>query len=215
MCGVKPEKLGDLANVLDYVERGITGLLSATHTGQEGDCIDFESKVFHAGMLDHVGMEVADIAQVSAFNYPKADPEAPLVDLGMGSIDKSKPVILVVGHNVLPSIDIIDYLKNNNLTGQVEVTGICCTALDATRYSTSAKIVGPMSYQARYIRSGIPDVIVVDEQCVRTDLLSESEISWLPSSPLRKRTAWDCPTGRRMRRTRSSPTWSRENCPAC
>ncbi|MGA9141358.1 MAG: CO dehydrogenase/acetyl-CoA synthase complex subunit alpha [Methanocella sp.] len=174
VCGVRPEKLGDLGDVLDYVERGITGLLSATHTGQEGDCLDFESKVFHAGMLDHVGMEIADIAQVSAFNYPKADPEAPLVDLGMGAIDKSKPVILVVGHNVLPSIDIIDYLKDHDLTGQVEVTGICCTALDATRYSTSAKIVGPMSYQARYIRSGIPDVVVVDEQCVRTDLLSES-----------------------------------------
>jgi len=174
VCGVRPEKLGDLGDVLDYVERGITGLLSATHTGQEGDCLDFESKVFHAGMLDHVGMEIADIAQVSAFNYPKADPEAPLVDIGMGSIDKSKPVILVVGHNVLPSIDIIDYLKDHGLTGQIEVTGICCTALDATRYSTSARIVGPMSYQARYIRSGIPDVVVVDEQCVRTDLLSES-----------------------------------------
>jgi acetyl-CoA decarbonylase/synthase complex subunit alpha len=92
----------------------------------------------------------------------------------MGSIDRSKPVILVIGHNVLPSFDIMDYLKDHDLTGQIEVTGICCTSLDATRYSTAAKIVGPMSWQTRYIRSGIPDVVVVDEQCVRTDALAEA-----------------------------------------
>ena len=175
VCGIKPEKLGDLEEVLDYLDRGITGLLSSAHTGQEGDCLDFESKVFHSGMLDHVGMEVADIAQVSAFGYPKADPDAPLVDLGMGTVDKTKPVILVIGHNVLPSIDIIDYIKGHGLTGQVEVTGICCTAIDATRYSPGAKIVGPISWQTRYIRSGIPDVVVVDEQCIRTDALFEAQ----------------------------------------
>lgn len=174
VCGVKPEKMGDLEDVLDYVERGVTDLLSSTHTGQEGDSLDFESKVFHAGMLDHVGMEIADIAQVSAFDYPKADPEAPLVDLGMGSIDKAKPVILIIGHNVLPSIDIIDYMKAHSLSGEIEVAGICCTAIDVTRYSQAAKIVGPMSWQSRFIRSGVPDVIVVDEQCVRTDALVEA-----------------------------------------
>ncbi len=174
VCGVKPEKLGDLEPVLDYLERGVTSLLSAAHTGQEGDCIDFESKVFHAGTLDLVGLEVADIAQISAFDYPRADPEAPLVDLGMGTIDKTKPVILVIGHNVLPSVGIIDYLKEHKLSDQVEVTGICCSAIDATRYSDRAKIVGPISWQIRYIRSGMPDVIVIDEQCIRTDALVEA-----------------------------------------
>lgn len=175
VCGVKPEKLGDLETVLEYLEGGVTSLLSAAHTGQEGDCLDFESKVFHAGMLDQVGLEVADIAQISSFGFPKADPEAPLVDLGMGTVDKGKPVILVVGHNVLPSINIIDYLKDHELTGQLEVTGICCTAIDVTRYSRSAKIIGPMSWQSRYIRSGIPDVVVVDEQCIRTDAFVEAQ----------------------------------------
>jgi acetyl-CoA decarbonylase/synthase complex subunit alpha len=174
VCGIKPEKLGDLEEVLEYLESGITGLLSATHTGQEGDCLDFESKTFHSGMLDLVGLEIADIAQVSAFGFPKAEPDAPLVDLGMGTVDKAKPVILVIGHNVLPSIDIIDYLKNHGLTGQIEVTGICCTAIDATRYSRSAKIIGPISWQMRYIRSGIPDVVVIDEQCIRTDAFIEA-----------------------------------------
>ena len=174
VCGIKPETLGDLEPVLDYCENQVTQLLAVTHTGQEGNHLDFESKVFHAGMIDHVGMEVADIAQVSALGFPKADPEAPLCDLGLGTVDIKKPVILVIGHNVPPATAIIDHLKETGLFPEVEVTGICCTALDVTRYSPRAKIVGPISWQLRYIRSGVPDVIVIDEQCVRTDTLTEA-----------------------------------------
>jgi anaerobic carbon-monoxide dehydrogenase, CODH/ACS complex subunit alpha len=174
VCGIRPGTLGDLEPVLDYCENQVTQLLAVTHTGQEGNNIDFESKVFHAGMIDHVGMEVADIAQVSALGFPRADPESPLADLGFGTVDTKKPVILVIGHNVPPATGIIDYLKDHSLFSEIEVTGICCTALDMTRYSPKAKIVGPISWQLRYIRSGVPDVVVIDEQCVRTDTLLEA-----------------------------------------
>lgn len=174
VCGIKPEKLKDLEEVLDYCEEQITHLLSATHTGQEGSNIDFESKAFHAGMMDHLGLEVADIAQVSVLGFPKADPEAALVDLGFGIADISKPTILVIGHNVPSSVGIIDYLTDNGLLEKVEVVGICCTAHDLTRYSTKAKIVGPISWQLRYIRSGLADLVVVDEQCIRADTLDEA-----------------------------------------
>lgn len=174
VCGVKPETLGDLEPVLDYCENQVTQLLAVTHTGQEGSSLDFESKVFHAGMVDHVGMEVADIAQISALGYPKADPVSSMADLGLGTVDTTKPVILVIGHNVPPATSIIDYLRTNGLLSDVEITGICCTALDVTRYSDRAKIVGPISWQLRYIRSGVPDVVVIDEQCVRTDTILET-----------------------------------------
>lgn len=174
VCGVKPETLGDLEPVLEYLEGQVTDLLAAAHTGQEADALDFESKVMHAGMIDHVGLEVADIAQVSALGFPKADPEAALVELGMGTVARDKPVILVIGHNVPPAIGILDYSRSHGLDQKIEVTGICCTALDLTRANPSAKIIGPMSWQLRYIRSGIPDVIVVDEQCIRTDTLYEA-----------------------------------------
>ncbi len=175
VCGVKPRTLGDLEDVLDYLEGQVTHLLSATATGQEGSNIDFESKVFHAGMIDHVGLEVADIAQLSAYGFPKADPEAPLAEIGFGVADVNKPVILVIGHNVPPAIEIVDYLTDKGLYGEVEVTGLCCTAHDVTRYNPKAKIIGPISWQLRFIRSGIPDVIVVDEQCIRADSLVEAQ----------------------------------------
>lgn len=175
VCGIKPQKLKDLEDALDYCEGQVTHLLSATHTGQEGSNIDFESKVLHAGMVDQVGMEVADLAQISVLGFPKADPEAPLTDLGFGIADISKPTILVIGHNVPSSIGIIDYLTDKGLLGKVEVVGICCTAHDITRYSSMAKIVGPISWQLRYIRSGLADLIVVDEQCIRADTLVEAQ----------------------------------------
>ena len=175
VCGIRPKKLKDLEDALDYCEEQVTHLLSATHTGQEGSNLDFESKVLQAGMVDQVGMEVADLAQISVLGFPKADPEAPLTDLGFGVADVSKPTILVIGHNVPSSIGIIDYLNEKGLQGKVEVVGICCTAHDITRYSRMAKIVGPISWQLRYIRSGLADLIVVDEQCIRADTLAEAQ----------------------------------------
>ncbi len=176
VTGIRPRILGDLEEVLDYCETEVTHLLGACHTGQEGSNIDFESKVLHAGMIDQVGMEVADMVQISAYGFPKADPEAPLTEIGWGVADVSKPVILVIGHNVPSSVGIIDYLRDKEIYNKVEVVGICCTAIDVTRYSPSlAKIVGPISWQLRFIRSGIPDLIVVDEQCIRADALIEAQ----------------------------------------
>lgn len=175
VTGVVPKTLRDLDTVLDYTEEQVTHLLSCCHTGMEGSNIDFESKVLHAGMIDQVGMEIADLAQISAYNFPKADPEAPLTEIGWGVCDTSKPVILVIGHNVPPAVEINDYLFDNKLYGKVEVAGICCTAIDMTRYNAGAKIIGPISWQLRFIRSGIPDVIVVDEQCIRTNLIEDAQ----------------------------------------
>jgi acetyl-CoA decarbonylase/synthase complex subunit alpha len=175
VCGLRPKTLRDLEDALDYVETQLVQLTAAGHTGQEGDNIDFESKAFHAGMLDHVAMEVADIAQIATLGMPKGIRDPPMTDLGFGAIDPKKAVIMCIGHNVLPSVDIIDYLMEHDLFGEVEVGGLCCTAHDNSRYDKRAKVVGPISWQLRYIRSGIPDVIVVDEQCIRTDILIEAK----------------------------------------
>ena len=180
VCGIKPKTLRDLEDALDYVETQLVQLVAATHTGQEGDNIDFESKAFHAGMLDHVAMEVADISQIATLGLPKGEAEAPMTELGYGSIDISKPVIMCIGHNVLPSIDIIDYLMENNLFGEVEIGGLCCTAHDMSRYDKRSKVIGPISWQLRFIRSGIPDLIVVDEQCLRTDIMIEAKKLGVP-----------------------------------
>lgn len=174
VCGIRPKTLRDFIPVLDYVQEQVLHCLSATHTGQESSYLDFEAKALHIGLMDTLAMEVADIVQIVTLGFPKGDPEAPLVDIGMGVVDLEKPVVLVVGHNVIPAVGVIDYLRAHGLEEQIEVCGICCTAIDITRYDARYKIIGPISRQLRYIRSGAPDVVMVDEQCIRTDNLLEA-----------------------------------------
>lgn len=174
ICGIRPMTLRDFIPVLDYVQEQVLHCLSATHTGQESNYLDFEAKALHIGLMDLLAMEVADIIQITTLGFPKGDPEAPLVEIGMGVVNLEKPVILVIGHNVIPAVGVIDYLREHGLEDQVEVAGICCTAIDLTRYDAKYKIVGTISKQLRYVRSGVPDVVIVDEQCIRTDNLLEA-----------------------------------------
>lgn len=175
VCGTKPETLGDLRGILNYVEKEIVQAVNAVHTGQEGDYVDFESKALNVGMLDHVGMEAADLAQIAAYGMPRGDPEAPLVDTGMGSVDKDKPNVLVYGHNVVGAEDIIRYAEENQLWDDVEISGLCCTVHDMTRIDTHPKVIGSLASALKFIRSGVADVIVTDEQCVRADTFREAK----------------------------------------
>jgi len=175
VLGLKPETLGDLRTAVEYVERELIHLISALHTGQEGSSLDYESKALHASMLDHVAMEAADVAQIVGFHYPTSEADTALVDAGCAAMDTSKPTILVVGHNPASSTNIIDYMRTNDLNDRIEIGGICCTALETSRYSDRAKVIGPLSRQLYYVRTGIADVIMTDEQCIRTDIAEEAK----------------------------------------
>ncbi|NHI91250.1 MAG: CO dehydrogenase/acetyl-CoA synthase complex subunit epsilon [Candidatus Lokiarchaeota archaeon] len=175
ICGYKPKTLKDLEMALEWCETTVLHGVAAAHTGQEGAANDFESKAFHVSMADHVGMEVADVAQLTQWGFPKGDEDTPLVESGLATIDVTKPVLLVVGHNVAPGIEVIDYLRETNQRDKMEVCGICCSIHDLTRYDDKAKIVGPISWQLRMVRSGVPDVIQIDEQCIRTDIIEEAK----------------------------------------
>ncbi|MFX0205467.1 MAG: CO dehydrogenase/acetyl-CoA synthase complex subunit alpha [Candidatus Hodarchaeota archaeon] len=176
ITGRKLNTLGDMEEIVDYMTGQVTDVLASVHTGQEGSFYDYESKSLHIGMIDLLALEIADIAQISAFDsFPKADAEAALIDIGLGSIDARKPTILVIGHNVIPSTAIIDHMNEMGVMDNIEIAGICCTAHDFTRYDSRAKIIGAISQQQRVIRSGKPDVVVIDAQCIRTDVVEEAQ----------------------------------------
>ena len=173
VTGIIPKRLSDLPEIVSYLESQLPDLLASIHVGQESNYLDYESKALQAGMLDLVALEVADLTQICALGFPREEVQTRLVEMGLGTIDRSKPVILCVGHNVLPGAEIIDYANEQGLNEKIEVCGTCCTAHDLARYKT-AKIVGPLSRQLEFVRTGIADVLVIDEQCVRGDLFEEA-----------------------------------------
>ena len=177
IVGMKPETLEDLETAMQWVQFNITHLLAAGHTGQEASYLDYEAKSFLAGLCDAVGMEIADAVQIAAYGFPVGDPDVPIVELGMGTLDfDKKATILMVGHNVAPGIELVDYMREKGLEDKVDVGAICCTALDLTRYYSSAKIVGSLSRQMFYIRSGLADVVMVDEQCVNLRCFEQAKL---------------------------------------
>ncbi len=174
VLGMKPETLGDLDKAMQYCEGQLIHIVSSLHTGNEGSSEDYESKAFHISMLDHVVMEIADIAQIVGFGYPSSVADTPLVELGWGSVDRTKPTICLIGHNPVTAVPIVDYINEHGLQGKVEVVGLCCTALEVTRRSDQAKVIGPLSRELFFVRTGLADVIVTDEQCIRTDMPIEA-----------------------------------------
>ena len=176
IVGMKPETLEDLETAMEWVHFTITHLLAAGHTGQESSHLDYEAKAFLAGCADAVGMEISDAVQIAAYGFPMGDPDVPLIELGMGTLDtENKASILMIGHNVAPGIELVDYMREKGYDDQLDVGAICCTALDLTRYYDGAKIVGSLARQMFYIRSGLADVVMVDEQCVNLRAFEQAQ----------------------------------------
>ena len=146
VVGMKPETLEDLETAMEWVHFTITHLLAAGHTGQESNHLDYEAKSFLAGLADSVGMEISDAVQIAAYGFPAGEADVPIVELGMGTMDtENKAAILMIGHNVAPGVELVDYMREHNLGDKLDVGAICCTALDLTRYYSGAKVVGSLS----------------------------------------------------------------------
>lgn len=177
VAGIRPKKIGDLLPLLGYIDSQIVRLLASTHFGGESSALDLESKTLHAGTMDILSMEIADVAQISGYDFPKGDPDAPLVPIGSMNIPDNKPLILCIGHHSAVGQSIIDVIDDAGLPDEIEVAALCCTAHDMARAGSNKdrvlSIIGNIREQLRFIRTGRPDIVVVDQQCVRLDLLPE------------------------------------------
>ncbi|MBI3583693.1 MAG: hypothetical protein HY096_07065 [Nitrospinae bacterium] len=183
ICGFKPKVLSDMQIVTSYINREITSLLSVLNMGQEGDWMDFESKTLHAGMLDNLSLEVIDMSQIAAFQFPSNNPNTPIAEYGMRNAEfgSKKPSILCIGHNSITGIEIMQYLDENNLSEKIDLYGLCCMATDMSRTPKGGvKIAGNQRDQLKFIKSGIANVIVLDSQCVRTDILHHASKMGIP-----------------------------------
>lgn len=192
IMGSKPRTLTDFGEGLSYLEEEVVQLMAATHTGQEGYYMDFESKALHAGMLDLLGMEICDMLQIVAYDMPRGAADAPLIEIGMGTLDQNKGVLIAYGHNLAAGAEAMIYAESQNLWDKVDIGGVCCTAHDLNRIGlgaganvpkgigTKPKVAGAMGWWRKMIRSGVMDTIMVDEQCVFCDVLDDAQKRKIP-----------------------------------
>lgn len=175
VMGLKPKTLGDLEKGMAYAEEELTQVMASIHPGNEGDYLDRESKALHAGMIDNLVMEIGDIAQTIGYKLPTSIADTPLADIGFGTLDRSHPIIGFIGHNMMPSAEVIEYMENNDLMDDIDLCGICCTSHDMQRRNPKTKIVGNLAKQMKFVKSGFADVVIIDEQCIREDVLNEAK----------------------------------------
>lgn len=175
VVGSRPRKVSELVDVLGYLETQLVRLVAATHFGGECAPFDLESKTLHAGTMDLVALEVADVAQAAGYRFPSGIADTPLVPLGLGRLDTAKPVILCLGHHSAVGHRIAALLEERGLTGEIELAGLCCTAHDIARgHPAGITIVGNQRDQLSFVRAGVADVVVADQQCIRLDLRDET-----------------------------------------
>ncbi|MBI5893329.1 MAG: hypothetical protein HZB79_06735 [Deltaproteobacteria bacterium] len=172
ITGIEPKTIADTDDVIAYIENQLVHLLSSVSFGAEAVAIDFVSKTLHTGMLDNLAMEVCDIIQISAMNMPKGS-SGGLINFGIETIDKNKFVVLIIGHNSVVGHDMAHLLKDKGIEHKFEICGLCCSAIDGSRHSHTHnfKIIGNQSMQTEVVKTGIADVVVLDTQCIRADIV--------------------------------------------
>lgn len=183
LTGFYADNLDKADKALSYVESQLTELLFCAYFGKES-VKDFEKKTLHAGALIFLAMEIAEAIKMCCFNFYNAGKlpateyaDFPKVEteVGMGTVDRSKPVLLFMGDNFLPAWFAIEYMKKNELEEKVEIGGVGAVGHDIPRFYKRGKILTSGAKARKVVKAGIPDVIVVSESSYNFDVVEEAK----------------------------------------
>ena len=131
--------------------------------------------------------------QIVAYNMPRGAADAPIIEIGMGTMDQNKGVLIAYGHNLAAGAEAMIYAEENGLWDKVDIGGVCCTAHDLNRIGLGKgeakvpagignrpKVAGAIGWWRKMVRSGVMDCVMVDEQCVWCDVLADSQKRKIP-----------------------------------
>jgi len=197
LTGKYATTVGDLERVMGYVESQLNKLTLAGYSGV-GETLDFEAMAFHVGSVLLVAQETSELLKVSCFGLQSAAQHDklemqtwPPVNIlgGLKNVARNKPVIAFIGDNFLPAWTTVNYLRENNLTEELEICGIGSVGLDLTRYYDRVRVIASMGSAARSIRLAFADVIVASTGCMNLDFLElakkgGSKLIWVSTPPI-------------------------------
>nr|CAI64169.1 carbon monoxide dehydrogenase/acetyl-CoA synthase like protein, alpha subunit [uncultured archaeon]CBH36584.1 carbon monoxide dehydrogenase/acetyl-CoA synthase like protein, alpha subunit [uncultured archaeon] len=183
LTGFYTKNLDDMDRALSYAEAQLSELLLAAYFGSES-VIEFEEKALHAGALTFLVMEIAETIKMCCFeffnagNHPATEySDSPPVEIevGMGAVDRTKPVIVFFGNNFLPAWFAVEHVKANGLEDAIEICGVGAVGHDIPRFYKGAKVLTSAVKARKVTRAGIPDVVVASETCLEFDLVAEAK----------------------------------------
>jgi len=197
LTGKYARTVGNLERVMGYVESQLNKLTLAGYSGV-GEAFDFECMALHMGSVLLVAQEVSELLKVSCFGledaaqHDKLEMQTwPPVNIlgGLKNVDRNKPVIAFVGDNFLPARTTVNYLRENNLTEEVEICSIGSVGLDLPRYYDRTRVIASNGSAARAIRLAFADVIVGSVGCMNLDLVElamkgGSKLVWVSTQPI-------------------------------
>jgi len=182
LTGLYVKNLDELDKALSYAEAQLNKLFLASYSGT-GDTLEFEGMTFHAGSLLVLAMEAAELVKTGCFGLVSSD-DHPLEEMnnwpavsalgGLGNVERGKPVIAFLGDNFLSAWVAINYLKEKELTGQIEICGLGPVGHDILRFYDKCRIISTQVMAAKAIRTGFADVVVASNGCVPVDVLGEA-----------------------------------------
>ncbi|MBI1987153.1 MAG: hypothetical protein HYS70_02250 [Nitrospinae bacterium] len=189
VTGLHPARIRDLEPVIAYLEREVEGLAAAAAFGSGLSGADLESRTLHAGMLAFVALEVSEILNICVYRHKSAGHHdlvalkqwpPPTTRSGAASVDLSRYVVLLVGAGDLVAPELVKELEGQGLQGEVELCGVGKAAQKLPRIYDGARALGIASDLVKFIRLGIPDLILLDEGCTALDILREAREHGIP-----------------------------------
>lgn len=183
VTGVKPTQIRGLEPIIVYLEREAEELAAATAFGNGLSEADLESRALHAGTLAFVALEVGELINISVYHHKCAGHHdlvalkqwpPPTTRSGAASVDLSRYVILLAGTGDLVASELVRELEGQGLQGEVELCGVGKAAQKLPRLYDEARALGIASDLLKFIRLGIPDLILLDENCTALDVVKEA-----------------------------------------
>jgi acetyl-CoA decarbonylase/synthase complex subunit alpha len=183
LTGFYTKNLDDMDRALSYAEAQLSELLLAAYFGAES-VLEFEEKALHAGALTFLAMEIAETIKMCCFEFFNAgkhpateysDSPPVEIEVGMGTVDRTKPVIVFFGNNFLPAWFAVEHVKAKGLEDAIEICGVGAVGHDIPRFYNGGKVLTSAVKARKVTRAGIPDVVVASETCLDFDLVAEAK----------------------------------------
>ncbi|HID19908.1 MAG TPA: 4Fe-4S dicluster domain-containing protein [Methanophagales archaeon] len=183
LTGFYTMNLDDMDRALSYAEAQLSEVLHAAYFGSES-VIEFEEKALHAGSLSFLVMEIAETIKMCCFDFFNAGKHPATeysdfppveIEVGMGAVDRTKPVIVFFGNNFLPAWFAVEHVKSDGLEDAIEICGVGAVGHDIPRFYKGGKVLTSAVKARKVTRAGIPDVVVASETCLEFDLVAEAK----------------------------------------